>query len=254
MQNGKICKATNQTSNNEEMKIESLSNENLTDEVKKCISDEKVMSIQKIDDCYEEHQTNKNDAINKKGDNETAETKSIQEDKPNENFATKEQKMKENNQMRNSNDSFVTNDNIKEKEEIAVSQIKSRRSRVIISNDQPMIGLISQMLKEMGKFNKDNLNFDKTDLTPFEFRVTSSSNVLREIKNFLKRRVPLRATSMMVSEDIYLVFGDAILKSKTSIKNSFEFSMNKEVIILNMLALDCSPTKNTELRNQEEGK
>ena len=253
MQNGKICKATNQTSNNEEMKIESLSNENLIDEGRECFSDGKVTSIQKIDDCSEEHQTNKNDTIKKKGDNETVEIITIKENRPNISLAVRDQKIKEIDQERNSNDAFVTNDIFKKKEEIAVSQIKSRRSRVIISNDQPMIGLISQMLKEMGKFNKDNLNFDKTDLMPFEFRVTSSSNVLREIKNFLKKRVPLRATSMMVSEDIYLVFGDAILKSKTSIKNSFETSMNKEVIILNMLAMNCSPIKKMELRNQKEG-
>ena len=118
-------------------------------------------------------------------------------------------------------------------------KVISRRSRVIISNNQSVTGLVSQIFKELTEFNKNYLIDGKISARSFEFLVDSRYKdhikTLRELKNFMKGKVIIEATTFNEGEDKFIVYGSCVAKSSTKIKNSFELSKDGGATIVNML-------------------
>ena len=122
-------------------------------------------------------------------------------------------------------------------------KVKSRRSRVIISNDQPFEGLVSQLIKEFIEFNRKYIVVNRSALKPFRLRLTSTSkNELRKISQFIKNRILVEAAVIIEDDNYCSVVGYAIAKAKTTIRNSFESSKCGGVTILNMYFLNTTTT------------
>ena len=149
---------------------------------------------------------------------------------------------------------FMSKDSNSDKNIIMMSQkIKSRRSRVIISNDQPLEGLVSHMIGEFIEFNQKYTNNDRSTLQPFQLRLTSTSkDELKKISQFIKNRIFVKAAVVMENDNDCTVVGFAISKAKTTIRNSFESSKCGGVTILNMYFLNN--TTMGQVKNKQETK
>ena len=64
---------------------------------------------------------------------------------------------------------------------------------------------------------------------------TDHIKTLRELKNFLKGKVIIEATTFNEDENKFIVYGRSVSKSSTKIKNSFELSKDGGVTIVSML-------------------
>ena len=135
---------------------------------------------------------------------------------------------------------LTNNTNIGGKEQVARQKVKCRQSKMIISNNQPVNELIRQIFKEFAKFNEENIS-DTSILEPFEYRYGSLSinkNGIKSIRSFLKKKLPIEATTLIEKDGTCTVFGTAIAGPRVSMINKCELSNDLEVTVLKMFVIN----------------